>query len=83
MEITRVFDLLPYYEEKYKPKDDVLAGKVNGVWKKYSIKEFREIVDALQEQMKRNAEDVDGSEETKLPGTRKSVVKLLKMDNDL
>ena len=47
MEITRVFDLLPYYEEKFKPKDDVLAGKVNGVWKKYSIKEFREIVDAL------------------------------------
>ncbi|MBP5708293.1 MAG: AMP-binding protein [Bacteroidales bacterium] len=47
MEITRVFDLLPYYEEKFKPKDDVLAGKVNGEWKKYSIKEFREIVDAL------------------------------------
>ena len=40
-------------------------------------------MDALQEQMRRNAEDVDGAEETKLPGTRKSVVKLLKMDNDL
>ena len=45
--------------------------------------DYRGIVDALQEQMRRNAEDVDGSEETKLPGTRKSVVKLLKMDNDL
>lgn len=45
--ITRLFDLLPYYEESFKPKDDVLAGKENGVWKKYSIKEFREIVDSL------------------------------------
>ena len=45
--------------------------------------DYRSIVDALQEQMKRNTEDGDGSEETKLPGTRKSVVKLLKMDNDL
>ena len=46
-EITRIFDLLPYYEEKFQPKDDVLAGKVKGKWKKYSIKEFREIVDSL------------------------------------
>lgn len=45
--------------------------------------DYRGIVDALQEQMKRNAEVVDGAEVTKLPGTRKSVVKLLKMDNDL
>ena len=43
--------------------------------------EYRNIVDALQEQMKRNAatDDADG-EETKLPGTRKSLVKLLKME---
>lgn len=47
MEITRVFDLLPYYEEHFQPKDDVLAGKENGAWRKYSIKEFREIVDNL------------------------------------
>ena len=47
MEIKRLFDLLPYYEEKFQPKDDVLAGKENNVWKKYSIKEFREIVDNL------------------------------------
>lgn len=45
--------------------------------------DYRDIVEALQEQIKRNAEDVDGAGETKLPGTRKSVVKLLKMDNDL
>lgn len=47
MEITRLFDLLPYYEANFKPKEDVLAGKENGTWKKYSIKEFREIVDSL------------------------------------
>ena len=46
--------------------------------------DYRAIVDELQVQMKRNAEDVAAyGEETKLPGTRKSVVKLLKMDNDL
>ena len=45
--------------------------------------DYRGIVDALQEQMKRNAEDVDAYvEETKLPGTRKSVVKLLKMETE-
>lgn len=47
-EITRLFDLLPYYEDKFNPeKNDVLAGKEHGVWRKYSIKEFREIVDDL------------------------------------
>lgn len=30
MEITRIFDLLPRYEQKFKPKDDVLASKENG-----------------------------------------------------
>ncbi|MDR2083972.1 MAG: long-chain fatty acid--CoA ligase [Bacteroidales bacterium] len=47
MEIKRLFDLLPHYEESFKPKDDVLAGKENNEWKKYNIKEFREIVDNL------------------------------------
>ncbi|MDL2227733.1 long-chain fatty acid--CoA ligase [Odoribacter sp. OttesenSCG-928-L07] len=47
MEITRLFDLLPHYEQSFKPKDDVLAGKENNEWKKYSIQEFREIVDNL------------------------------------
>lgn len=47
MEITRLFDILPYYEESFQPKDDVLAGKENGVWKKYSISEFRKNVDSL------------------------------------
>ena len=34
-EITRTFDLLDYLVERY-PKDDILAGKVNGEWVKYS-----------------------------------------------
>ena len=65
--------------------------------------EYREIVDALQEQMKKNAiegnlvaklsDDAEESDrsgndkaeegilESKLPGTRKSVVKLMKMES--
>lgn len=30
MEVTRIFDLLPCYKEKFKPKDDTLAGKEKG-----------------------------------------------------
>ena len=47
MEVTRIFDLLPYYEKKFKPKDDVIASKEDGKWKKISIKEYREIVDNI------------------------------------
>lgn len=35
MEITRVFDILELYKTQYK-KDDVLSGKENKQWKKYS-----------------------------------------------
>lgn len=45
--ITRIFDLLPYYEQKFKPKADVLAGKENGDWVKYDITKFRKIVDDI------------------------------------
>jgi len=47
MEVTRIFDLLTRYEEKFMPKDDVIASKENGQWVKYSIKQYREIVDNL------------------------------------
>ncbi|MCK9220579.1 MAG: long-chain fatty acid--CoA ligase [Bacteroidales bacterium] len=47
MEITRIFDLLPHSEAMYKPKDDALASKEGGVWTKYSIKQYREIVDYI------------------------------------
>jgi long-chain acyl-CoA synthetase len=38
--VTRLFDILPHYAESYKPKDDVLAGKENGNWIKYSITDY-------------------------------------------
>ncbi|MCX6287214.1 MAG: long-chain fatty acid--CoA ligase [Bacteroidetes bacterium] len=47
MEVIRIFDLLPYYEQKYKPKDDVIASKENGQWVKYSIKQYREMADNI------------------------------------
>jgi len=47
MEITRIFDLLPYYERKFKPKDDVIASKENGQWTRYSIRQYRELVDQI------------------------------------
>lgn len=38
-EITRTFDLLDHLVEHY-PKDDILAGKVNGEWVKYSSHDY-------------------------------------------
>ena len=39
-DVTRLFDILPHYEKSFKPKDDVLAGKDNGQWIKYSISQY-------------------------------------------
>jgi long-chain acyl-CoA synthetase len=39
-DVTRLFDILPHYAKSYKPKDDVLAGKDNGKWIKYSIDDY-------------------------------------------
>jgi long-chain acyl-CoA synthetase len=47
MEVTRIFDILPFHEATFKPKDDVIASKENGEWVKYSIKQYREIVDLI------------------------------------
>lgn len=47
MVIDRLFDLLPYYLEKYPQKQDALASKVDGEWKKYSIQEYVQIVNDL------------------------------------
>ncbi|SEA87538.1 AMP-dependent synthetase/ligase [Pedobacter hartonius] len=44
--ITRVFDLLKYNLEKY-PKDEFISGKIKGVWKKYSTRQFCDTVDNL------------------------------------
>lgn len=46
-EITRIFDLLPRYVANFKPKDDALAVKEDGVWKKISIKEYIQTTDNL------------------------------------
>lgn len=42
MEVTRIFDLLPYIKQNFAWQDDQLAGKVNGEWKKYSIDDYIE-----------------------------------------
>jgi len=39
-DVTRLFDILPHYAESFKSKDDVLAGKDNGKWIKYSIADY-------------------------------------------
>jgi long-chain acyl-CoA synthetase len=41
MEITRTFDLLDQYREKFR-MDDALAGKEKGVWVRYSSEQFIE-----------------------------------------
>jgi len=45
--IKRLFDLLTHNKNNYLPKDDVLAGKEDGKWRKYSIDEYISIVDDL------------------------------------
>lgn len=40
MEVTRTFDLLDRYKEKFLFKTDALAGKENGVWVKYSSQDY-------------------------------------------
>ncbi len=47
MKIRRLFDILDHYEQSFKGKDDVLAGKENGEWKKYNLKTIREMVDNI------------------------------------
>ncbi len=46
-DVTRLFDILPYYAKSFKPKDDVLAGKDNGQWVKYSIKDYISAADNI------------------------------------
>lgn len=47
MEIKRIFDLLPNFLEKYPNQPVSLAGKKDGEWRKYSIKEYIELTDKL------------------------------------
>ena len=41
MQVTRLFDLLPNQFEKF-PKADALCCKENGLWTKYSTRQFNE-----------------------------------------
>lgn len=47
MEVTRIFDLLENYQEKYPEREVVLAGKVNHQWVKYNIKQYIDIVNKI------------------------------------
>jgi len=47
MTITRIFDLLPHYAASFKPKDDALACKEDGIWKKYSIGHYIQMADNI------------------------------------
>lgn len=40
MEVTRTFDLLEHLVNEYPQKEDILAGKVDGEWVKYSTKDY-------------------------------------------
>ena len=40
MVVKRTFDLLENMSEKYADKEDILAQKKNGCWKKWSVKEY-------------------------------------------
>lgn len=42
MQVTRIFDILNNYKEKFYFKDDALAAKENKIWHKYSAKEYIE-----------------------------------------
>ncbi len=42
MEVTRIFDLLPWYKELCPDKQDAICGKDEDVWNKYSTDEFIE-----------------------------------------
>ena len=47
MEVTRIFDLLDRYENSFKPKADVLAGKENGSWVVHDLAKYRKTADSI------------------------------------
>lgn len=47
MTFERLFDIIPHYLEKYSWKEDALAGKINGEWRKYSIHEYANTVNDI------------------------------------
>ena len=47
MEITRIFDILDRYLEKFPNQDAALACKRDGEWKKFSIQEYVELTNLM------------------------------------
>ncbi len=47
MKVTRIFDLLENYLEKYPEREVTLAGKVNHQWVKYNIRDYIENVNKI------------------------------------
>ncbi|MGE5357135.1 MAG: AMP-dependent synthetase/ligase [Deltaproteobacteria bacterium] len=47
MKITRIFDILNNYIEKYPDQNSALACKRNGKWLRFSIGEYKEITDLI------------------------------------
>lgn len=47
MEVTRIFDLVDNYTEKYPNQDTVLACKCDGKWKKIGVTEYAETVNNI------------------------------------
>ncbi len=45
MQVTRTFDILTAFSQKWPGKEDALASKQNGEWKKYSISEYAEMAE--------------------------------------
>lgn len=43
-QVTRIFDLLPYNLEKFGANNEVLAGKEDGEWKVFTIKDYADCV---------------------------------------
>ena len=43
IEVTRLFDILPYYLENHPTQQDALVAKRNGKWESISIQEYVEI----------------------------------------
>ena len=46
-EISRLFDILTRYEEKWPEQKVALAAKRDGAWKTFSPKEYKEITDNI------------------------------------
>ena len=47
MEVTRLFDILKRYYELWPDQEVALAGKQNGDWRKYSIKEYIKLTNTI------------------------------------